>query len=455
MSCYQSFVKHVSFPLIARRDGLAGIKDRLRFLEESQHWSRERIREYQLARLKDMLVHAYANTDFYHKRFDEAGFNPQTFKSFDELKKLPTLSKKDIRENLSSLVAGNFKSGELHAAETGGTTGVKMKFFRDNVCLSPKEAALYRFEKWAGWNFGEKMGIVWTAQQDYVGHWTMKSKIKNALFLRQVVFPAAIIDERSMKDYVAKLVQAKPTMIRAFVSPIYELAQYMNDVGIDYVKLRGVITTGEPLYEHQRKVISKAFHCGVFDSYRSRETGPLAQECEVHSGMHINAESLYVETVDTGEFRHSEDKAGKIVVTDLLNFGMPLIRYEMGDIGCISDEVCSCGRGLPLIKNIEGRTADILFTPDGKRITAGSLVLYLVDEAPGLVGQIQVIQDKINHVVIRATKDPSLSENIRDYHIMTVKRLFGDTMQVSFEEVDRIEIESSGKYRFTVCQISE
>ena len=158
--------------------------------------------------MKNILLHAYRNTPFYRKRFDDAGFDPNGFTHPDELKKIPFLTKQEIRDNLRGLLAQNYDKSELHSSETGGTTGVKMAFYRNNGCLSAKEAALYRFEKWTGWDFGERMGVVWTAQQDYVGHWTLK-KIKNALSLRQVVFPAAIMDEESIDNYVKQLMVKK------------------------------------------------------------------------------------------------------------------------------------------------------------------------------------------------------------------------------------------------------
>ena len=455
MSPYSWFVKNISFPVIARRDRLPGLMKYLKKLEESQYWSQERILEYQLKRIKALLIHAYKNTDYYRKKFNDVGFKPETFKDFSEIKKIPTLSKNEIRENLRSLIARNYKSEDLHSADTGGTTGVKMKFYRDNACLAAKEAALYRFEKWTGWDFGERMGLVWTAQQDYVGHWTRKAKIKNELFGRQVVFPAAIMDEESISNYVNQLMVKKPTMIRAFTSPIYEVARYIRDKEIENIKLKGVITTGEPLYGQQRKIISEAFNCKVFDSYRSREAGPLAQECEQHNGLHINAESLYIETIPPKNPDEFEEGAGEIIITDLLNYGMPLIRYKMGDMGILSDEKCSCGRGLPILNKISGRSSDIMYTPDKKRITAGSLVLYLVDEAPGLLGQVQIIQDKLDHLIIKATPDPAPTPEIINYQKNTVKRLFGKKMKVSFETVDEIPIEKSGKYLFTKCLLTE
>jgi len=445
------FVKNVSFPLIAKRDGLTGLYTHLKRLEESQFWPREKIFEYQFSRIRDILLYAYQHTGFYRQRFDDAGFDPFKFTKLSDLSRIPFLTKNEIRNSLNDLISRRHTKSELHFSETGGTTGVKMKFYRDNACLSQKEAALYRFEKWAGWDFGHRMGLVWTAQQDYVGHWTKKAKIKNELFGRQVVFPAAILDEESISHYVNLLIRKRPVMIRAFTSPIYEVSKYITDNNIDEIELKGVITTGEPLYDHQRRLISSAFHCDVFDSYRSREAGPLAQECELHNGMHINAESLYIETVQPANPEAFEDGIGEIVVTDLLNYGMPLIRYKMGDMGILSDEKCPCGRGLPLLKRLAGRTSDIFYTPDKRCVTAGSLVLYLVDEAPGLLGQVQIIQDKLDHLTIKMTSDPAPTNEIIEHQAKIVKSLFGDSMKISFEIVDEIARSKSGKYQFTKC----
>ena len=270
-------------------------------------------------------------------------------------------------------------------------------------------------------------------------------KIKNQLFCRQVVFPAAIMNEENISRFVDKLINKKPVMIRAFTSPLYEVARYVLEKQVD-LSLKGVITTGEPLYDHQRNIISKAFNCAVFDSYRSREAGPLAQECERHAGLHVNAESLYLETVSGAALKKHENGMGEIVITDLLNYGMPLIRYKMGDMGVMSDDECPCGRGLPILRKIAGRSSEIFYTPHKDKITAGSLVLYLVDEAPGLTGQVQIIQDRLDHLTIKTTSDPAPSPEIIEYQKRTVRRLFGREMKVEFETVDHIPRENSGKY---------
>jgi len=445
------FIKHFSFPLISWNDGLSGVIRQVKRLETSQYWSPERLKNYQRQRLKRLLIHAYESTVFYKKRFDDAGFDPYRFDHTDQLRTIPYLTKEQIRDDPEGLISRKFSQKQLHASETGGTTGVKMKFYRDNNCLPFKEAGLYRFEKWTGWDFGERIGIVWPAMSDYVGFRTWRAQLKNSFASRQIVLPGAVLDTKSLADYVNLLQKKKPSIIRAFPSPLYELANYLMETGIDDIRLKGITTTGEPLYHWQRKRISQAFHCEIFDSYRSRETGPIAQECEQHAGMHINAESLYLEIKNDAA---PGSLSGEIVITDLLNYGMPFVRYRMGDLGALHPGLCSCGRSLPLLEKVEGRAGDALVAQDRKKIQSGALVLYLVDKAPGLVGQMQIIQDEPRHLRILMTNNPLPTQEIVDYQKGTLKKLFGENIRVTYEFVERIPREDSGKYLFTKCLVS-
>lgn len=443
-------VKHVTYPLIARRDGLRGLCAKLRALEETQFWSIDRLLAHQLEKMRRLLVHAYENVPFYRNRFGEAGFNPYEVKSHDQLAKLPQLTKQDIRENLEDLIAKSCPRTSLHRSETGGTTGVKIAFFRDNACLAAKQAQILRLERWTGWDLGEPTGLVWPATADYVGHHTWKAKLKNAFYQRQLALPAAILDPETMRRFLRDAERQGITLIRAFTSPIYEIAKHALETG-RLLRLKGVVTTGEPLFSHQRGVIEEAFACPVFDSYRTREVGPIAQECQEHRGLHLNAELLFVEVdgaATTGE-------VGDLLITDLENYGMPFIRYRIGDLGRLLGRPCPCGRSLPLLDGIAGRAADTFLAPDGRRIMAGSLVLYLVDEAPGLLGQVQIEQERLNHMIIRMTPDPMPSEAIKAYQLAKVREFFGPEMQVSFEVVEEIPRLPSGKYAFTICRLRQ
>jgi len=453
MYIFQEFVENISFPLMAGRDGLKGFREYFTNFQKSQFWSIDRIKEKQLEQLKRLLNHAYKNTSYYKKLMDEAGFHPSGFSDFSGLSKLPILTKDLIRDNLDNLISTAHRKKQLHSSETGGTTGVKFQFFRDNACLAPKEAALFRFEHWTGWRFGERMGLVWPASQDYVGHYSLRARIKNEFYKRQVVFPAAVMDETNITSYLQLLKKKKPTMIRAFSSPIFEISKFVIDHKIENISVKGIITTGEPLYSHQREMIEKAFRCKVFDSYRCREVGPVAQECEHHQGMHINADGLYLEVNRSDKDDNSP--LGEIVITDLWNYGMPLIRYQMGDYGVLSDTSCSCGKNLPMIKQITGRTSDFFYTPEKKIVQGSSLVLYLVDNAPGPLGKVQIIQEKLDHIILRYTPNPPLTSEIKTYQENKVRELFGSGMHLTFEEVNDIPRAKSGKYLFAINMIEK
>jgi len=449
MGVYSALVKHVTYPLIQYREGLRGLYGYIQEFERSQWLSRSEIEHIQFDRLCTMLRHAYDHTRYYRKVMDGLGTVPTDFRDPSDIARLPILTKEIIRENFNELMASNIPEDAVHFSETGGTTGVKMRFCRDNACLSPKAAATIRHERWTGWDIGKPRGLVWPAEQDYVGYRTWKARLRNALGSRQSVLPAAVLNDQKIHRYLDQMKKRRPAVVRGFSTPLYLVARYALKVGDETCHTPAVLSTGEPLFEHQRRAMEQAFGAEVFDSYGAREVGLIAQECPAHRGMHINAESVYVEAVET-----EVPDQSKILVTDLVNFGMPFIRYEIGDMGSLSARSCPCGRGLPLMEMGGGREADVMFAPNGNVVAAVTLVLYLVDNGP-VVGQVQVVQDALDHLLIRVTKDPPPGDGLFDHYEREVANLFGEEMGVTFELVDSIPNEPSGKYRFAICAIPE
>jgi phenylacetate-CoA ligase len=447
MKLYSKFVKYVSYPLIRRREGIREIYSNLRKFEETQYWPLDRLVRLQWRRLQRLLIHANENTHFYRSTFKSAGFDPNSIEAPDELLQVPILTKSAICENLQGMLAHNYAQTELHSSETGGTTGVKIKFYRDNYCLSPKEAATIRHERWTGWDVGERVGLVWPARQDYVGAHTWKAKARNSLSDRYITLPAAVLTDDDIQKYCLKLKRLHPTKIRCFPYSLYLVARFILENNIQHIQPKGIITTGEPLYDHQRNCIEAAFTSKVFDSYGSRETGLIAQECEYHKAMHVNMESVYLEFIGDDGTPVKPGKTGRIIVTDLLNYGMPLIRYDLGDFGVSMTGKCPCGRALPLMKGIQGRVADRIIVPSGRDVSSITLVLYLVDNGPR-VGQVQILQDAIDHLTIRMTNNPEPDNKTFNYYRSTIENLLGHEMRITFDIVQAIPRESSGKYRF-------
>jgi len=449
MDIHAPFVKYISYPLIKRRDGFKGLYRHVREYERTQWLSYDEIRGLQLERLRSLIRHAYTHTTYYRTIMDEIGMSPGDVHELSDFEHLPALNKSIIRERFDEFVASNLSKDDIHFSETGGTSGIKMRFCRDNTCLVPKAASTLRHERWTGWDIGQSRGLVWPAEQDYVGYYTWRARLRNWLTNRESVLPAAVLNNEKISAYLAEIKRQRPVLIRGFTVPLHCLAQYVLRTGNDSHHVPSILSTGEPLYPHQRRIIEEAFHAEVFDAYMTREVGLIAQECSEHQGMHINAESLFVETVE-----HEHAGQNRVLVTDLLNFGMPFIRYEIGDTASLSKGTCPCGRGLPLMKMGLGRVGDVTFAPNGDVIASGALVLYLVDNGPP-VGQVQIVQDSLHHLLIRITKDPCPGEELFNHYRKEIARLFGEKMQTSFELVDAIANEPSGKYRFAICTIPE
>ena len=209
---------------------------------------------------------------------------------------------------------------------------------------------------------------------------------------------------------------------------------------------------GEPLLASQRTLFEEVFACPVFDVYVSRECGHLAGECEEHQGMHINADCLHLEFVDDDDQPVPPGEMGRILVTDFGNYGMPFIRYEIGDMGAADDRPCPCGRTLPLMKFAAGRESDFIKSPhDGSLISGATLCHYLLAEGPN-VGQLQLVQEKPDELLVRICNDQA-EEDRRAFRIRGHKVLndiFHHSMKIRCQQVPEIPAEKSGKYRFCI-----
>jgi len=452
MELYARLVRDVTFPLISIREGLPGIRKHLRLFEDQQYLSVERLREIQWNKVKSILRYAYQHTKYYKNKFDEYGIRPHDIKDYTDMTKLPILTKEDIRGSLTELVSSEYTINTLVSSHSGGTTGVYMKLFYSRDCLPIKRAATYRSEKWTGWDLGQKLVVIWPALQDHDKVQSLRSKVKNALYNRMVMLPAATLDEKIMAEYASRIGSEKPKLIKGFANPVHLVADYIIQNDIDLGFACNCITTGEPLYDHQRKAIEKAFHGKVFDSYGAREVSLIGQECERHEGYHINMECAFVEFVNDEGLHVPAGELGDILITDLVNHGMPFIRYKINDKGIPALKTCDCGRGLELFGSVVGRDGDVLRRVDGGMVPPSTFLPYFISEGPQL-GKFQVIQDKLDHILIKITDNPPPDERHFTFYRKTMKELFGDNVHVDFKIVKDIEREKSGKYRFSKCEI--
>ncbi|MFZ5568866.1 MAG: phenylacetate--CoA ligase family protein [Thermodesulfobacteriota bacterium] len=446
-SLHGRIIHKILFPLNEKREG-TNILGALEVLEKSQYWSRERLAEWQFNRLKLVLNQAYEHTVLYRRRFDEIGFHPRDFRDFSDLRKLPLLRKMDLKNHLNELIADNYPEKDIHESTTGGTTADYTVFYRDNASLNFKLASTMRHDRWCGWDIGEKEAIVWPASIDFRGEKNWKSFIRNQLLDRRLRIFAGVLDEKTLHDICRQLERFRPCLMRGFPNPISVMADFIESGNRYHIQPGAIKSVGEPLSSRAREQFKKVFHCDVFDYYLSRESGTIASECEKHFKMHMNAETLYIEFLKNGQ-PVENGESGDVVVTDLFNLGMPFIRYQVGDIGAPVQGSCTCGRTLPLMEMGAGRESDYLISPhDGSLIMGLSLLVPLVENPK--VGQLQIIQDERDHIILRIAKDKDFQTENMTLLEKTIGNIFHGKMRFTVEFVDAIPHDKSGKYRFAI-----
>jgi phenylacetate-CoA ligase len=423
----------------------------LREFQQTQYLSRNRLEQYQTSRLIELLRHAYANCTFYRRRMDEAQFNPSQVESIKQLSTLPVLTKRNIQDFGSELVAGNISPKERVKNQTGGSTGSPLQFFVDRRRFDSRMASTVRHDSWAGLRPGDWRAVLWGARLDQLFKKGLWDRLRNALLYRTVELNTSCIREDDWIGFVSALRSKRPRTLVAYAQSAVLFAKYVIEQNLSDISFRAIITTAEVLMPQDRELLENTFRCKVFNRYGCREVSVIASECEHHTGMHINAEALLVEIVPDPAI---PAPAGRILVTDLLNYSMPLIRYEIGDVGILAPEQdCPCGRRLPLLAEVRGRTTDFLILPDGRRISGPALTLVVADMAD--VRQVQFVQRSRSRVVLRVVPGKNYNAQTADELRKRLGVYLDQNTTLEIEEAESIASEVSGKYRFVINDMDD
>jgi phenylacetate-CoA ligase len=419
--------------------------------EKTQFLSLSRLRELQWGRLKVLLEHAYSNVPLYRKSFEEIGIHPGDIKGFEEFENIPILTKEAIQNFKEEMVARNVDKKDLIPNMTGGSTGKPLHFYVDKKRMEMRKASTIRHNRWAGWDMGDKFAAFWGSRSDFDIFQSIKAKARNLLLDRCLILDTSSLTEESMMAFAKKLKEEKPKIYLAYANSMYMFAEFVSQNRIDGLRPKAIVTSAEVLHEHERALIEEVFDCRIFNRYGCRETSVIASECNEHNGMHINAECIYLEIEKNSLGKYGKDE-GEIIITDLLNFGMPLIRYKIEDVGSLSEEPCSCGRGLPLLKSLTGRSTEFILTPEGKYVSGAALTIFLVAKTPGLL-QAQFIQESRDKTVMKIVKGADFNQGSMNLLNERVKEFLGNRMKVDYIPVEEIPRETSGKFRFSISKI--
>ncbi|MGQ0571207.1 MAG: phenylacetate--CoA ligase family protein [Armatimonadota bacterium] len=438
---HPALVRHVVFPFfqwrMGRRFGHA-----VNALERSQWQSAAQLREIQWTKARALLTHAFRNVPYYRALFRDLGAHPEDFRSLDDLARLPVLSKQVLRDRGHELIAEGVV--RLSRRKTSGSTGIPMQTYIDSRCWAWWLAAEKRSRRWWGVEIGDRGGILTTYSP------ARRRRLKLRYLLNEGLFSCVDLSEPAMDHVYRQIVRFRPAFLYGeSTTTLAHFAQFVLDHGGGAaLRLKAIFCTGEVLYPQQRAVLARAFNCPVVNEYGSSENWLVAAECP-QGRMHIVAENIYVEFQPVT----AEDEAiTEIVLTDLNNYGMPLIRYAIGDLGDPRDAPCPCGRGLPVLEVKGGRTSDLAVMPDGRPFDNMVLCGIFEGDVGVKVRQYRIVQESPDRFTVLVAADPSeaVTETIRQ----GFRDVLGPRPSVAVQFVPEIPRDHSGKLRHFVSRMA-
>ena len=422
----------------------------LKQYRKMQWYSSQEIEAYQLEQLKKILTYAFNYCPFYRDRMEKYGLSTTSIQTLADLPIIPEITKTDIVNNyLTIRTSGRFIF--TSSKTTGGSTGQAVTIDKNSDALARERAATWRAYEWAGISIGDVQARFWGLPLSNKSLYF--SKLVDMISNRSR-FSAFNINERSLEEYYYKLVKIKPAYIYGYVSMIATLAEYIiNNRYKPIPGLRSIITTSEVLTSNVRDTIEEAFGVRVFNEYGCGEVGSIAHECDYHN-MHLMAENVIVE-VDT---KNSMDgKGGEIIVTDLHNRAMPLIRYRIGDCATLSWDMCECGRRLPLVRKVHGRAYDIIIDPDGNRYHP-EVLMYIFEEFKEKnagIKQFQILQKSPTKLTVNIVPDEHYSSIVDREIVKRIREKVHVGFDVDIKYLKEIPRERSGKMRVIKSELKE
>jgi len=447
VTLYTDLCAQLLFPLHEALKGHDSVA-RLRLLERSQWLAPAELQALQLARLRDFLGDVGRHVPYYRQLFKELGFDPAALQSLVDLEKLPRLDKPLIRAHQDGLKAEDH--GVLSRYNTGGSSGEPLIFYMGKARKSHDVAAKWRATRWWNVDIGDPEIVVWGSPIE-LGAQDRVRRLRDGL-MRSHLLPAFEMSEAKLDAFVADIRRIRPAMLFGYPSSLSLIAAHAMKRGVSMrdLGIRVAFVTSERLYEEQRRLISEAFACPVANGYGARDAGFIAHQCPAGS-LHISAEDMIVETLDPQGQAVAEGEIGEIVVTHMATRDFPFIRYRTGDMGVLGSQPCSCGRGLPVLKEVHGRSTDFVVAQNGT-IMHGLALIYTVRDLPG-VEKFRIEQLSLDHtqvqVVRNAEFDPAGVQRIED----DFRRRLGVAVRIEVLLVDDIPAEASGKFRYVISRV--
>ncbi len=417
------------------------ISEKYSFLQQSQFWDKTKLIKYQEDQLHKLITHSFENVPFYNEWFNDHNLKPADIAKVADLKKLPVLSKTEIRKTPEKFIAKNIPRKSVIRLNSSGSTGEPFEYFLSRDAYSMKYAAAIRGWTWMGYRLGDP--YIKLSQN------RRSSRIKKLQDIINRSFYLYIPDlsRKSLENIIFALQKSKPVFLRSYPDPIFFIAKILREKNIILNGIKAINSTGNILTTEARKLIEERFNCPVYDSY-SCEGGALFYEGPDRVNYLGSMEYAISEVLDKNFQEINGEDSGMHITTDLHNFAMPMIRYNTQDLVEKSYVRPSCGRQLIGFKKIIGRENDILITPSGNLLIVHLFTIYF--EYFESIKQFQVEQTQPQEFIFRLVVDDSFSREIKSQVHKYWQEFLGKNVRLSIEIHEQIPLQYSGKRRFLI-----
>ncbi len=421
------------------------------FLQESQWWSRERLKDYQIQQLSKLLHHAYEYVPYYHKVFDERGLKPSDIKKIEDLSKLPYLTKAIVRENVHTLIAKNISKRRLDSVRTSGSTGTPLVFYQQKGITDSMELAfIWRMWRCGGYQFGDRCVVLREDAPDRLEGGKRIWWERNPAYNYLILSPHHMTEE-NLYNYVEKIREFKPKAMQTLPSLLFILSDFMQRHGMaPFPSIKVILCGSETLYPWQREKAEDVFNCKVFSWYGQNEKVVLAGECKENNEYHIFPEYGVTEIIGRDD-KHvtREGEMGEIIGTGFNNYAMPFIRYKTKDVAVWTNKNCDCGREYRLLKKVEGRLQDFIVSKTGHLIPITTIPYSFVNN----VKQFQFYQEAPGKVTLRVVRMSTYRKEDSEYILRILREEMGESIKFCIEFVDNVGRTRGEKYMYLIQKL--
>lgn len=419
-------------------------------LKQVERSSKEQIDIYQQAGLKKLIFKAYKNVSYYKNIIEKHNVLDRNRNiNLNNFANLPFLTKNIIRKKGEDLVSKRYNIEDLRINTSGGSTGEPVRIYQPIKYLNYTSAVKMLFNSWTGYSLGMPHVKLWGSERDLMTDKNIRTKIiqwlRNEYWLNSFK-----MSQSDMKYFIKSINNKQPVQILSYASSIYDLAEYIDGNNLQVYSPKAIMTSAGTLYPYMRKKIEKVFNCNVYNRYGSREVADIACENEAHTGLYIPPTFQYVEIVKEDGSLADAGEEGEIVITNLINDAMPLIRYKIGDKGILGKRNEKDDLNWPKLKMVLGRNSDTFITSNGSKISGNFFVHFIgVVHENESIRKFQIIQKQTDEILVKVviknkSKFLEAKKNITD----SFKKVMGEKCEVNFQELNSIPAEKSGKYRF-------